>query len=332
MTFEALLGELKSKKYRPVYFLHGEEPYFIDQITDYIAGNILSEMEKEFNLSVLYGKETDALTVISHAKRYPMMSDYQVVILKEAQEMRNLEPLVSYIENPLSSTLLVICYKYKNLDKRTKFAKALASKAVLFESPRLYDNKIPDWVEKYTADKGYRINPKATLMVAEYLGNDLSKVANELDKLMLNVRKEEEISVRHVEQNIGVSKDYNIFELQGALSKRDVLKANQIVKYFGANPKSNPLVVTVGSLFTYFSKILVYHGLADKSRAGVAAALKINPYFVQEYENAARAYPMQKVVSIISSLRECDVRSKGVDNAGTGEGALLKELVYRILH
>jgi DNA polymerase III subunit delta len=332
MTFEALLKDLRGRVYHPVYFLQGEEPYFIDEISNYIADNVLSDMEKEFNQTILYGKETDALTVISNAKRYPMMASHQVVIVKEAQELKNIDLLASYVENPLSSTVLVLCHKYKSLDKRTKLAKLLASKSVFFESPRLYDNKIPDWVEKYAGAREYRINPKAALMVAEYLGNDLSKIANELDKLMLNVPKGTEIAVKHIEENIGISKEYNIFELQNALSRKDVLKANQIARYFAANPKSNPLVVSLGSLYTYFSKILVYHSLPDKSKAAVASALKINPYFVGDYEAAARSFPMSKAVSVISTLRDCDLKSKGVNNASADDGQLLKELVYRILH
>jgi DNA polymerase III subunit delta len=331
MSFEAILKDIKSKKYYPVYFLHGEEPYFIDTIANEIAESVLTADEKEFNQTILYGKETDALTVISNAKRYPMMSNHQVVIVKEAQDLKNMDLLVNYLENPLSSTVLVICHKYKSIDKRTKLAKTLG-KALVFESAKLYENKIPEWVSQYVNAKQYKISSKASFLIAEYLGNDLSKVANELDKLMLNVSKGEEIDIKHVESNIGISKDYNIFELQTALSKRDILKANRIVNYFAANPKSNPFVVSIGSLYAFFSKVLLYHSLEDKSKNNIASALKINPYFTGDYELAGRSFPFSKCIDIIGFLKEYDLKSKGVDNVSATDGELFKELVYKILH
>lgn len=332
MTFEAIIKDLKDKKYAPIYFLQGEEPYFIDQVSDYIAHNVLDESEREFNQTIVYGKDTDALTLLGYAKRYPMMSAYQVVIVKEAQDLKNLDMLLPYVENPLSSTLLVLCYKYKTIDKRLKIGKVLDKKAVLFTSPRLYENKIPEWVEKFVASRKYKIDGCAAAMVGEYLGNDLSKVANELEKLMLNLPQGQEITLKNVEENIGISKEYNVFELQTALAKRDVLKANRIVNYFAANPRNNPLVLTLGNLYNYFSKILLYHTLEDKSNSAVASELKINPFFVNDYTSAARTFPLSKVIDIIGYLREYDVRSKGVDNVSADEGQLLKELVYKILH
>ncbi len=340
MTFDQIIKELKNKVYHPVYFLQGDEPYYIDKISDYIEENILSESEKEFNQSILYGKDLDALTLVSYAKRYPMMSNYQVVLVKEAQDLRNLipkeskdakDPLLEYIQHPLASTILVFCYKYKSLDKRTKLSKAI-DKHVLFESKKLYDNKIPDWVNEYVLSKGHRINPKAAVLIAEYLGNDLSKITNETDKLILNLKAGDEITVQHIEDNIGISKDFNIFELHSALGKRNILKANMIVNYFAANPKNNPMVLTVPQLYSYFMKIMLYHSLSDRSRNSVASALGVNPYFVPEYESAAKSYPLEKTAEIISYLRDYDLKSKGVNNGGAGEGALMKELVYKILH
>jgi DNA polymerase-3 subunit delta len=332
MEFENILKDLKNKVYHPVYFLQGEEPYFIDVITDYIANNVLSDMEREFNQTVLYGKDVDTLTIVSYAKRYPMMSNHQVVIIKEAQDLKQLENLESYIENPLKSTILVFCYKYKNLDKRLKFAKAIDKKAVLFTSSKLYENKIPDWITNYLKVKNYKINDKAAILIAEYLGNDLSKVSNELDKLMLNVPVGTKISVKHIEDNIGISKDFNVFELQTALGRKNVLKANQIAIYFAANQKNNPFVMTIGTLYSYFSKLLIYHTLENKSPNTVASALKVGPYFVGDYEMAAKNYSLGKLVDIINYLREYDLKSKGVDSGNSDGGSLLKELIYKILH
>lgn len=332
MTFEDILGDLKKKVFKPVYFLQGEEPYFIDVISDYIEENALSEDEKAFNQTIVYGKEIDTLTLVSTAKRYPMMASYQVVIVKEAQDLKDLDKLVPYIEQPLPSTILVFCYKYKTVDKRTAFGKLISSKSVFFTSDKLYENKVPAWINQYVHAKKYQINTKAGLLLTEYLGNDLGKISNELDKLMLNVPPATEININHIEKYIGISKEYNIFELQSALGKRDVLKANKIVNYFAANPKDNPFVVSVATLFGFFSKILIYHTLPDKSHKAVAAELKVNPYFVTEYEATARNYPVQKLVDIIGYLRQYDLKSKGVDNANTPEGSLLKELVFKILH
>ena len=232
MTFEQILSDLKNKVYHPVYFLMGEEPYFIDVITDYIARNVLDESEKGFNQTILYGRDTDVLTIISQAKRFPMMASHQVVIIKEAQSIRNIEDLLPYIENPLKSTLLVICYKYKTLDKRKKFTKEVGKNSILFEAKRLYENQIQNWINVYLKEKGYQINPKASLLLTEFLGTDLSKIANELEILMLNIPLKSNgsdlltITTEHIEENIGISKDFNNFELHNALGTCNILKAN----------------------------------------------------------------------------------------------------------
>jgi DNA polymerase III subunit delta len=341
MTAEKIIQDLKNKVFYPIYFLHGDESYYIDKLSDYIEKNVLSESEKEFNQTIVYGKELDALTLISYAKRYPMMSNYQVIIVKEAQEVKGLaakegkddrNPLLDYVMNPQKSTILVFCYKYKTLDKRTKLAKALDKSAVVFESKKLYENKIPDWVIDYVVSRGFKINPKAATMIAENLGNDLSKITNEIDKLLLNPLPTKEITAELIEENIGISKDYNIFELHSALGKRNVYKANQIVNYFASNQKNNPMVLTIPQLFSYFIKILTYHKLQVKSRNEVASALGVNPYFIGDYEMAARAYPEHKVLNVISTIREYDLKSKGINNGSATEGDLLKELVWKILH
>ncbi len=332
MTFEQILNDLKNKIYYPVYFLAGEEAYYIDEISDYIEDNVLTDVEKEFNQTVIYGRETDVQAIISNAKRYPMMANYQVVIVKEAQDIPMIEELLTYIESPLNSTLLVINYKYRKVDKRKSFFKQIGKKGVLFESKKLYDNQISGWINKYVNDKGYEITPKASAMLTEFLGTNLSKVVNEISKLILNVPEKATIDDELVERNIGISKDFNIFELQNAIGSKNVLKANQIANYFAANQKENPLIKTVTILFSYFSKILVYHQLKDKSRNSVAAALSVNPFFVQDYQTAARSYSYQKLNSIISLLREYDLKAKGVDNVSTTDGELLKELLFKVLH
>jgi DNA polymerase-3 subunit delta len=340
MTANEIIKEFKSRKPKPLYLLHGEEPYFIDMVSDYAENNLLSDAEKGFNQTVLYGKDTDMMTVLNAAKRYPMMSDYQLVLIKEAQDMKwgkedddkkGIDPVLSYFENPLQSTVLIFCYKYGKFDKRKKTYKAIDKKGVIFESTSLYDNKVPGWIEDYAGEKGYKMDQQATAVMAEYLGNDLSKIANELDKLMLNVNAGQAITARHVQDNIGISREYNVFELQAALSKKDPFKVNQIINYFEANPKANPIVLVLGNLNNFFSKVLLYHYAKDKSPQNLARELGVNPYFVKDYELAARGYNYGKTMQIISLLREYDLKSKGVDST-EGPGALMKELMFKILH
>ena len=332
MKFNEIITDLKNKIYYPVYFLTGEEPFYIDEISSYIEKNVLSEDEKEFNQTVIYGRETDVPTIVSYAKRFPMMSNYQVVIVKEAQQINKIEELAPYIENPLKSTLLVICYKYRKFDKRTTFASKIKKNSVLFESAKLYDNKIPDWINDNLKQKGYSITPKASFLLSEYLGTDLSKISNEISKLIINLPENTQITDVHIEENIGISKDFNVFELQKTLGKKNVYKSNQIINYFAANPKENPIVKIIWILYIFFSKLLIYHQLKDRSRNNVASALSINPYFVYDYENAAKNYSFEKLSKIISYLREYDVKSKGVGNISAKDGELMKELVFKILH
>ncbi len=332
MKFQDIISSIETKAYHPVYFLTGEEGYYIDKISDYISENILETQEKEFNQSILYGKETDIAQIITEAKQFPFGSVHRVVIVKEAQNIRNIEDLEIYLENPSPSTLLVICYKYKKLDKRKKFTKVLARKTLFFESRTLYENQIPDWITNYLSNKGYKIDKKASFILSEFLGTELAKISNELDKLMIIVNKKEIITAEIIEKNIGISKDYNIFEFQQALGEKDVLKANQIVNHFAANPKNHPLVVTLGMLFSYFQKLMTYHSLRDKSKNNVATELKINPYFVQQYSSASSNYSQTKLFHIFTYLKDYDLKSKGVNNTSTNDGELLKELVYKILH
>jgi DNA polymerase-3 subunit delta len=332
MTSREIIQGLTKKNYKPIYFLMGDEPYFIDEVSDFISDRVLAEHERDFNQTILYGKETDPIRIMNEAKRYPMMAERQVVIVKEAQNISDIEKLTPYIENPQPSTLLVICYKYKTLDKRKSFAKLIDKQAVLFESKKLYDNQLPDWISAYLKVRDYSIQIKALHMLVEFLGNDLSKIANELGKLMIIIPKGNEITADDIERNIGISKEYNIFELQKALGQKDVLKANQIIHYFASNEKENPLVMAITNLYSYFSKILVTHYAEDKSQAGLAAFLKVNPYFVKDYQQASRHFPVNKLKLIFTYLRETDLKSKGVDNVSASNAELLKELVFKILH
>ncbi|HLN54878.1 MAG TPA: DNA polymerase III subunit delta [Bacteroidales bacterium] len=333
VTIEDVMSDLKNRKYKPVYFLAGEEPYYIDEITGYIENNILPEAERSFNQMIVYGEDTSVPAIIDLARRFPMMSSHQVVIVKEAQSLKNIEDLTIYLEKPLTSTILVINYKYKSLDKRTKLSKMLDTHAVYFESARVRDYQIPGWIERYLMNKGVRTDPSASAMLTEFLGTDLHKIANELEKLIITLpHGKPVITTDLIEKNIGISKEYNNFELQKAIGDRNILKANMIVKYFSDNQKDNPLMLTIASLFGFFSKLLTYHYLTDKSKNTVATALKVNPYFVKDYESAAAKYNAAKTIHVISLLRTYDLRSKGFEDPGTDQGDLLKEMIFRILH
>ncbi|MFO7829121.1 MAG: DNA polymerase III subunit delta [Bacteroidales bacterium] len=334
IKYDQILSDLKNRIFKPIYFLFGDEPYFIDLITKYIQENVLSESEKAFNQTVLYGKDNDIYNVINAAKRFPMMANHQVILVREAQNIKDIEPLIHYATSPLKSTILVINYKYKTLDKRKKLYKVLQDNAVVFESRKLYDNEIPVWINNYVKTKNRNIDPNAGMLLNEYLGNDLSKIANELDKLIITLPENEvKITTLHIERNIGISKDYNNFELHKALTQKNVLKANRIVNYFAHNPKDNPITLTLTTLYMFYSKVLAYHFIKNKNdKRGVAATLKVNPYFVGDYETAAKQYNPKKVVDIIELLRAYDLRSKGYNNVSTSHGELLKELIYKILH
>jgi DNA polymerase III subunit delta len=333
VTFEEIMSDLKNRIYKPLYFLAGEEPYYIDLITNYIEDKVLPETDKAFNQMVLYGEETTVLVIIETSRRFPMMSNHQVIIVKEAQSLKKIDDLAYYLEKPLLSTILVINYKYKVLDKRTKLFKLIDSNAVYFESPRLRDYQVPSWIERYLMLKGIRTEPNATAMLTEYLGTDLHKIVNELDKLLITIPAGRPvITTELIERNIGISKDYNNFELQKAVGEKNILKANMIVRYFADNPRDNPVSLTIASLFSYYTKILTYHYLTDKSKNNVASVLKINPFFVKDYETTALKYSAKKTVEIIGLLRTYDMKSKGFGDLSSTPGDLLKELVYRILH
>jgi DNA polymerase-3 subunit delta len=327
-----IVNDIRSGNIKPIYFLMGEEPYYIDKLSDFIEQNVLSEEEKGFNQTLFYGRDVTIDDIISTAKRYPMMADRQVVIVKEAQDLsRTIDKIESYIDNPMESTVLVFCYKYKTLDKRKKLTKVLSQKGIVFESKKLYENQVGDWINRVLAGKKYFIEPKATAMLVEFLGTDLSKINNELEKLQIILPAGSTINPQHIEENIGFSKDYNNFELLNALGSRNQVKAFHIAQYFSDNPKANPLIVTTGLVFGFFVKILKYHGLKDKNPNNVARALGVNSYFLKDYDLALKNYPMKKVSRIITSLREIDIKSKGV-GANLSQTDLLKEMLFKIFN
>ncbi len=331
-SFDKILSALKARQYSPVYFLQGEESYFIDEIVNYIDDNVLNEGEKGFNQTIFYGKETDMVTILMAARRFPMMSDYQVIIVKEAQNLKDFDKLEAYLANPVSSTILVFAYKGKKLDKRTKTAKAL-EKFVLLDATKMYDNQVPAWAEDFLKKKGYTINQKALALVVESLGNDLGKIANELGKMLLNLEGTniKTITPKEIEENIGISKDYNIFELQEAIGKRNFTRAIEIVDYFSQSKNQNGnLVVVLPQLYNFFSKLYKIHYLKDKSKENVSRQLGINPFFFNDYNNYFKNYSSIKIENIFTTLSEFDLKSKGVNNAGTPDGELMKEMLVRI--
>ncbi|WP_299711423.1 DNA polymerase III subunit delta [uncultured Tenacibaculum sp.] len=327
-----IVDDIKQGNLKPIYFLMGEEPYYIDKISSFIEDTVLDESEKGFNQVVMYGRDVSVDEIVSSAKRFPMMAEHQVIIVKEAQDLsRTIDKLEAYAANPQPSTILVINYKYKKLDKRKKVYKAVAKNGVIYESKRLYENQVGDWIAKVLKGNKFSIEPKAAQMLVEFLGTDLSKISNELDKLTSVLNEGTIINPTHVEENIGISKDFNNFELRKAVGNKDVVKANRIINYFSQNPKNNPLVMTISLLNSFFTQLLSYHGLKDKSKASVARTLGVNPYFVDDYVNAARNYPMRKVSQIIGLLRDADVKSKGV-GANQTHSDILKELIFKVLH
>lgn len=329
---KSIINDIKNGNIKPIYFLMGDEPYFIDKISDFIEHNVLDEADKGFNQVVMYGRDVSVDEIVSSAKRYPMMAEKQVLIVKEAQDLsRTIDKIEAYAENPQPTTVLVLNYKYKKLDKRKKVYKLIAKNGVIYESKKLYDNQVVDWIVKTLADKKYKIEPKASQILVEFLGTDLSKINNELNKVTSVLPLNAIITPEHIEELIGISKDFNNFELRKAVGQRDVLKANRIINYFAQNPKDNPLVMTISLLNSFFTQLLLYHGLKDKSKTNVVKSLGVNPYFVGDYVNASKNFPMRKVSKIIGLLHKADMNSKGV-KANQSNSEILKELLFKILH
>ncbi len=333
-TYEVIARDLKNRIYKPVYYLMGEESYYIDKISEYIAQTVLTDEEKEFNLTVVYGSDTDVATIINAAKRYPMMAERQVVIVKEAQQLKNIEELVYYVQKPLQSTILVLCHKNGTIDRRKKLAAEVEKVGVLFESKKLKEAQLPGFITSYLKRKSVDIEPKASEMMAEFVGADLNRMAGELDKLVITLPQGvTRVSPEQIELNIGISKDYNNYELRSALVVKDVLKANKIIKYFEENPKTNPIQMTLSVLFGFFSNLMLAYYAPEKTEQGIAAQLGLrSPWQAREYIMAMRQYSGVKVMQIIGEIRYCDARSKGVGNSSLSDGDLLRELIYVILH
>ncbi|MDG5799019.1 DNA polymerase III subunit delta [Marinilabiliaceae bacterium ANBcel2] len=336
MKFEQILQSVNKGEFAPVYLLQGDEPYFIDKLSNTIQQKALTKEQRDFNETVLYGKDTNVINLIHLARQFPMgAAPRQLIVVREAQHLNNIEKLESYFKSPAESTILVICYKYKKLDKRTKAYTALKKVpgAVIFECKKLYDNQVGQWITDYLKEKGYTIEPRALQMLVEFLGANLENIVLSIDKLSVTLGADRvNITVNDISKNIGVNKEYNPFELQNALINKDIVKSNRIVKAFAANPKEFPIPAITAILFNYFSKLLTYFYIKDKSKGNVASKLKINPFFVRDYQTGAKNYSGKKVAHIISLLREYDMKSKGYGDAGTFGGDLLKEMIYRILH
>jgi DNA polymerase-3 subunit delta len=332
VSYANLKKAIKSRKFAPVYFLHGEEAFFIDEISDLIASYALNESERDFNFNLLYGKDTSIDDIKSVANKYPMMADRQVVIVREAQDLKKLDQLSAYLQNPVSSTILVLCYKHKKLDKRTKFYKTLKDQAQVFQAGKVSEQKLPQWIEAYLHEQGYGIQPKASYLLTEYLGSDLKKVTNELDKLLLDDQVSKEVTIEDIEKNVGISKDYNIFELQNALGRKDVVTTTKIVNYYRANPKANPMPMLTASLFSYFSKLfsLVYKE-EKATNEELARAVGIPNFVLNEHVKAAQHFK-NKFDEVFEIIHEYDLRARGIDDAGTPEPELMREMLYRLLY
>lgn len=337
-TPDSVLEELKRNKYAPVYFLQGEEPYFIDTITNYIEQHAIPEANRSFNQVILYGKDAPVNVILTQAKRFPMMSERQVVIVKEAQNIPDIEKevgqkiLLDYLANPMSSTILVFCFKHKTLDKRKALGKSIEKYTVAINAKKVYENQLPAWIVRYMKSRGFEISQKATLMLADHIGNDLERLANEMEKILINYNQPEEITPDVIQRYVGISKDFNIFELQKALIIKDVLKANRILNYFAANPRKNPIFPIIAMLFTFYSKLLMAHHAKDKSEKGLASHLKVSPYFIKDYVEAMHHYSLAKVTDNIHFIHEADLQSKHINYGSLDEEQILKELVFKLLH
>ncbi|MBZ9786501.1 DNA polymerase III subunit delta [Psychroflexus sp. CAK57W] len=331
--FKSILADLDQGKFSPIYFLVGEkETFFVDLIANKIEQTVLSEEEKAFNQSILYGKDVSIEDVIGQAKQYPMMAEHRVVIVREAQElMKTIESLSSYVEQPQQSTILVFCVKYKKMDGRLKVTKLLKKDAIYFETKPLYDNQVPQWISETLSASGYSIAPKASEMLVEFLGNNLSLIYKELEKLQYVIPRSTKITPELIEENIGISKDFNSFELNKAIGIKDEVKAQQIVSYFAQNPKHHPLPLTIATLNSFFNKLLRYHALKDKSQYSASKTLGVSPYFVKDYSFAAQKYSMKKSSQAIALIREVDMKSKGVKANQISSGDLLKELLVKLM-
>ena len=332
MTASSIIANWKNKEFKPVYWLEGDEDYFIDEVMDYAEKKILSESEAEFNQTIFYGKDANWADIVNACRRYPMFAERQVVLLKEAQQMKEVDKLESYVENPLPSTILVVSYKGKTLDGRQKFSKLIKKKGEVFHSKKMYENQLPGWINSYLQANGFSIKPKALALLVDHIGNDLSRMVNEIEKLSLNLGKDKNITEDHIEKFIGISKEYNIFELQNALSKKDQPKAIRIIQYFEANPKAVPVQLILPSLYSYFSKILTVYQMHDKSDRALKPVFNFNPALVEQVMETIKNYSFLEMEQVILLLQDANLKSIGIGNTGISTGALMKELSYKIMN
>ncbi len=336
ITAQDLLKKIKKKEFDSQYLLFGDEPFFIDLIAEYLEKNTLSPQDQSFNQFVFWGKDLSIPALLSHAKRYPMMAEKQLIIVKDAHNIQDIDKkemqkiFEEYLKKPLSSTILVLVFK-ENIKENLSWFKAFDTNGMAMSSKKMYENKIPDWIKSYCDEKSVKISPKATQMLVEYVGSDLTRISHEIDKIVLNLKDNEELNADSVEKYVGISKEYNAFELQKALSVKDVLKANKIINYFISNPKDNPLPQLIILLYNYFSKVLLLHATSDKTERNLAIVLGVNPYFVKDYNLTARNYSLNKVCQIINQISIADRRSKGIEGTNN-EGDVLKDLIFMILH
>jgi DNA polymerase III subunit delta len=331
MSVEKIIGDWKKKSFKPIYWLEGEEEYYIDKVIDFAEHHILSESESSFNLSVFYGKDAAWADVVNACRRYPMFAERQVVLLKEAQQMRDIEKLESYIENPLSSTVFVISYKEKKLDARKKFTRLVKDKGELFTTKKMYDSKLPEWTQEMLHTKGLTITPKGLALLIDHIGNDLSRIENEVDKLSVNLGKRTHITEEDIEEYIGVSKDYNVFELQAALAAKDLSRCIQIIQYFEANPKAGPIQLILPSIYSFFSKVFMVFGAGSTDEKTIAANIGINPFFMKDYMQAARLYTYPGVEKVLLLLHQYNLKSIGIGSTATEDASLLKEMAVKMM-
>lgn len=329
MSYQNIIKDIAKGSYKPVYFLHGEEPYFIDLVEKFALRTIVDESAREFDQSIFYGKDTELQHIVNSAKRFPMMGAHQVIAVREAQHIKKFDELIHYCKNPQHKTILIFSYKGKKLDARV--AKKITNTEFL-DSKRLYDNQIPGWIVNQVASEGLKIDEKSAVLISEYLGNDLSKIANELKKLAIAVPKQTFITPEIIEHHIGISKEFNLFELSAAIAHRDIVKCNRIVNHFAANEKNYPIVVTIPSLYRLFSKIMgVYFSPSDQPDI-IAKTIGVNKFFIRDYTAGKRNYSKRQIFNAISLLNEYDLKAKGYGNVSVNEGELLRELVFKIMH
>lgn len=331
MSAEKIITEWKKGHFKPIYWLEGDEPFFIDQVVDYAEHHILTEAEAGFNMTIFYGKDADWAAVVNACMRYPMFAERQVVLLKEAQQMREIEKLEGYIDNPLSSTIFVVSYKEKKVDGRSKLAKVLKQKGELLTTKKMYDNQLPQWADQMVQQHGLTITQKALFLLVDHIGNDLSRMQNEVEKLAINLGARKSITEDDIENFIGISKEFNVFELQNAIAKKELSKAIRIIQYFEANPKSAPIQMVLPALYNFFSKVFMLYSVQQSDEKTIATALGVNPYFVKDYMGAARKYDYPGVEKILLLLHQYNLRGVGVNDGNTTDAGLMKEMVVKMM-